>query len=48
MVLSVKNLTHTRSEVRGVCESSPHGEVHIFATPNGVSSDCLPMQMEVI
>ena len=31
MALSVKNLTHARSEVRGVCESSPHGEVHIFA-----------------
>ena len=30
MALSVKNLTHARSEVRGVCESLPHGEVHIF------------------
>ena len=35
MALSVKNLTHARSEVRGVCESSPHGEVHIFALRMG-------------
>ena len=38
-VRAVKSLTYAPSEVRGVCESEPHGEVHVLASPNGVASE---------